>query len=240
MAKKKPAKEKRALAARPPAAPADAPRAINTSALMAKLTHQTRQESLIPLGDKPIIGADLDAIRSAMGLPVDDAKYLFGISGNRWNLYKRHRKYMSVPLAKPALALLVRYLNKNPDKSIIPTYPTATELHTLVGGHMKTLSVLMGMEGAAGYRWIKRSKHMSPSVRRLSYFLKLELQAGRFDEWREMVETEARARGVTDIFQSGAWTTPESRTKTKVRRPGVQYGRPPNPNKKPKKASAGE
>ncbi|CAN0440924.1 unnamed protein product, partial [Ectocarpus sp. 13 AM-2016] len=34
--------------------------------------------------DRPVLGSDLHALKNALGLTVDDARWVFGISMNRW------------------------------------------------------------------------------------------------------------------------------------------------------------
>ena len=119
------------------------------------------------------------------------------------------------PLRDPTLALLVRFLEENPNLSVVPEFPGPFEMYKLVSKVQSVdrtrFSVLFGSEALAAYHWLKPGSGVSPAVGRLMLYFKLALQsrdpndrAEVVDQWRSTVTEEAQARGVLDIFRTGA------------------------------------
>jgi hypothetical protein len=171
--------------------------------------------------NRPVLGKDLDSIAQQFGMLVADACWLFGMSITKWMQIVRQNP--EVPLKDPTLALLVRFLADHPELSVIPKFPSAEEMFTLVNKvqevDQKRFSVLFGSEASATYRWLKPGSRMSPAVGRLMFYMKMAMLAASPDKrgemlenWRETVKLEGQARGVEDIFKSGAW-------KPKAKRP---------------------
>jgi hypothetical protein len=120
------------------------------------------------------------------------------------------------PLRDPTLALFIRFLDANPKVPVLPQYPGAAEMFELVNTvqavDQKRFSVMFGSEASATYRWMKPGARMAPSVGRLMYYMRIvlvglppEKRAEMLDRWRETVLLEGRARGVEDIYKTGAW-----------------------------------
>ena len=87
-------------------------------------------------------------------------------------------------------------------------------------GSVAAVSILAGTgsEASATYRWLKPGARMSPAVGRLMYYMKMAMLAASpekrskmLESWRETVQLEGTARGVADIFKSGAWSAKEPR-----------------------------
>jgi hypothetical protein len=164
--------------------------------------------------NRPVLGKDLDAIAQQFGMLVSDACWLFGMSITKW--MQVVRKAPEVPLRDPTLALLVRFLDAHPELNVIPQFPSAAEMFALVNKvqevDQKRFSVMFGSEASATYRWLKPGSRMSPAVGRLMYYMKMAMLAASpekrsqmLESWRETVQLEGTARGVADIFKSGAW-----------------------------------
>ena len=69
-------------------------------------------------------------------------------------------------------------------------------------------------------RKLKPRSRVSPAVGRLMFYFKLALQsrdpndrAEMVDQWRSTVTEESQARGVLDIFRTGAWKAKPERVK---------------------------
>lgn len=168
--------------------------------------------------NRPVLGKDVDAIAQQFGMLVADACWLFGMSITKWMHVVRQKP--DVPLKDPSVALLVRFLANHPELSVIPKFPSAEEMFALVNKvqevDQKRFSVLFGSEASAAYRWLKPGSRMSPSVGRLMFYMKMALLAKSpskrsemLEQWRETVRKEGVARGVDDIFKTGAWTPKE-------------------------------
>lgn len=171
--------------------------------------------------NRPVVGKDLDGVAQNFGILVSDACWLFGLSITDWTRIVRQQP--QEPLRDPTLALLVRFLDAHPEMSVIPKFPTAEEMFQEVNKiqevDQKRFSVLFGSEASAAYRWLKPGSRMSSSVGRLMFYMRMALhsrspskRAELMENWRETVRLEGSARGVDDIFKSGAW-------KPKTKRP---------------------
>lgn len=164
--------------------------------------------------NRPVLGKDLDSIAQQFGMLVADACWLFGMSITKWMQVVRQNP--EVPLKDPTLALLVRFLADHPELSVIPKFPSAEEMYALLNKvqpvDQKRFSALFGSEASATYRWLKPGSRMTPAVGRLMFYMKMAMLAASPDKrgemlenWRETVKLEAQARGVDDIFKTGAW-----------------------------------
>lgn len=164
--------------------------------------------------NRAVLGKDLDEVRKNFGMLVNDACWVFGLSITKWMLIVRqaHDK----PVKDTNLALLVRFLDQHHELEVIPQYPKASEMFEMVNKvqayDQKRFSVLFGSEASATYRWLKPGAKITPAVSRLMYYMRMvllsssvEKRATMMENWRETVEAEARARGVEDIFKTGAW-----------------------------------
>lgn len=173
----------------------------------------------------PVIGEDINALRDVLGLSTGDACWLYGISMTRWMEMTSNRLGHKDPVPNPTLALMVRALSSRPDISPIPVAPSAEEILGMINElgetvDKKRLAIMFGCEGSSGYRWITMRGKISPVLERLFLVFRMLLksalaksagQAIKFlDEWDEMVEDEARHRGISDIFSVGKWNVNEA------------------------------
>lgn len=160
---------------------------------------------MIP-ANRPVIGHDLEDLREKLALSVTDLCWLFGLSMPNWGKIKREGEK---PVKDPAVALLTRFLDQYPEFCPIPRHPDPNEIAEMMPGlSRKTLGIALGREASAGYRWVVQGGRTSPILNRLMLVLSQRMnqtstQAWR--DWQEMVQVEARARGVSNIWKSGSW-----------------------------------
>lgn len=172
---------------------------------------------MIPI-TRPVIGRDLEEIKQLLGLSAGDTCYLLGLSITKWTSLVR--TFPDEPLKDPTLALLVRFLDKYPEMSIMPVYPTATEMYEMFKSLVPSMdqrrfSVLFGAERAACSRWLRTGgSRISPDLARLMLYLRNQLlalpeedRAQAIHEWADVVDLEGKARGVSNVFKVGRWTT---------------------------------
>ena len=170
--------------------------------------------------NRPVIGQDLDDVRQAYGLSVADACWLFGLSITKWSQMVRGSEENpdapNEPIKDPTLALLIRFLDTFNDVEAVPSLPTAEEMFELLNSSKSTpkkeMSILLGSEETATYRWTELGTRQPPAVGRLMYFLRLKLlgcsTTQRIDfmsKWESIVRIEGTARGVDDVFKAGSW-----------------------------------
>ena len=167
---------------------------------------------------RPVLGKDLDTVRQQHGLLTSDACWLFGLSMTRWMQIVRQGP--ELPVKDPTLALLVRFLDENPESLFLPKFPTVEEVYSLVEstqadkkGLPQRFSVFLGSEASATNRWRRGAgTRQSPAVLRLMLCLKSamlarqpESRAELIDNWRKTVDAEGVARDVDDVFREGKW-----------------------------------
>lgn len=175
---------------------------------------------MIP-SNRPVIGADLLDLRERLQLKSQDIAWLLGLSMTKWMMIVN--KDRNQPVKDPTLALVVRVLDEFPELNPIPRAPSAAEIMSLADAEIpkssdeqefpltkKKLSILFGAEASSGYRWLETDSGISPVLGRLfSLFQRGNSMAGSraaFNQrWVDRVETEARARGISEIFRWGRW-----------------------------------
>jgi hypothetical protein len=176
------------------------------------------KQQIIPT-DRPVQGRDLQTVASLLGLNTTDACWLFGVSMTKWMHIVNKLAYE--PVRNPTHALLVRALANDNDASPLPPMPQAEEVFDAIQKNMasidkKRVSLMFGREASGGYRWLTKGSKISPSLGRLFYvFMKQYMPAIQkptaavrmLDRWNELVEIEAKARGVDSIWTSGRWNT---------------------------------
>lgn len=145
----------------------------------------------------------------------------------------------------PHLALLVRFLDLEPETPLFPPAPHPAELFEYFNKHLSTenklsvteFAVLFGYQGTVGSRWLMGSKLLRVP-RQLMYFLWKRLEEmPRGDReayilnWIEVVREEGKARGVPDPLKYKTWNREvyEKRSKSSGKR-----GRKPGYKVKPK------
>lgn len=175
--------------------------------------------------NRPVLGKDLDAMRQSFGITTTDALFLFGLSITRW-MYAVRRD-AELPLADTSLALLLRFMDQNPDLFLLPKFPTPPDVFDSIKEHVQMhprhFSLIMGAESTASNRWLSGSGRQSPSVMRLLWYVNEALnqasgkpsQANQSAEGLDpeelierLIETaklEATLRGTPDLFKAGRW-----------------------------------
>lgn len=174
-------------------------------------------------GFRPVMGKDLATIAQGFGLKSADSIALFGLSITKWGALINGEPDKAV--SDLSLALLVRFLDNNPDLAIGPKYPGVAEMfeliNTITPTDQKTFSILFGSDATAAYRWLKKGSSMSPAVERLMFHLKNHIlskpakpehiRLAALTEWQETVALEASLRGSEDIFRTGKWFSKNGR-----------------------------
>lgn len=174
---------------------------------------------------RPVRGEDLDALRDALGLSTSDACWLYGLSMPAWTkIAKRDDPKEELhgarkPLANVTLALLVRVLQKYPEMCPVMPAPSAEEVFNTIAQSQpeidrKRMAIMFGCEASSGYRWLTTNSDLGPVLVRLyKMFMRYHeetkdsLRKGEklIKDWEKMVEAEAEARGVTNVFSRGRW-----------------------------------
>lgn len=178
--------------------------------------------------NRPVCGADMERLRQKLGVTVEDMCYMIGISMPRWGLLVRRNG--DKPLRDVTTSLIVRYIDKHIDDSYLPKMPTPHDLfermesdqvviNALGSVNMKTISVMLGRESTSGHRWLVTGRGPSPSILRASLVISNILSGSNpeigLQEWLGVINEEARARGVSDIWKAGKWTAGGTRTPKK-------------------------
>lgn len=175
---------------------------------MTKLSEQsgrpTRIGHVIP-NDRPVLGNDLEKLQYALGATVDEMRWLLGINAKYWNLYTKIAPRETVP--KPALALLVRFYGEYPDAVPLRPRLNPQAVYEALGGTLKRLSLRLGTNETTGHRWIRKQTGFAPTTERLAHHM---LEMSKDDKgiaaWEALVEKEAKARGIDDIWAAGSWS----------------------------------
>lgn len=133
-----------------------------------------------------------------------------------------------LPLRNVSLALLVRVLTKYPRVCPIPAPMEATTVYQALQKvrsniDKKRFAVMFGCEASSGHRWITREGKIGPALARtFKIFMMImgDLEADGskearqnveefLDYWDHIVEVEASARGVQNVFSVARWKEPE-------------------------------
>ena len=189
---------------------------------------------------KPYVtGFDLDDVRQTMGLSTADACWLFAMSISTWSQTVRGTAACpTLPqqqISNPTTALLIRLADAFPNALSIPTMPNVDEFSKLIelvtGEELtkKRLSILLGNEETAAYRWTMRGTRPPDSIKRLMYGLQRLLLSTQdlrerrklLEQWESIVSIEASSRGVPDVFRTGSWSkTCKRRRMSSVKKAG--------------------
>lgn len=167
--------------------------------------------------DTPVSYADLEDLREKIGVSSPSLfAQLFGqvTASPAWRKWRKSTRDQGKP-APPQLAFLIRWLDANPSKAWLESWPTPKQAFDHLRTLDKTMTLrefayLMGLEQSAGYRMVRSSD--SPRMgfnatrvigHRLLYVLMSFKTKEELDQWREIVRTEAMARGLHDTIT--AW-----------------------------------
>lgn len=184
----------------------------------------------------PITGAVLEDLREHLGLTTTDFAWMFGLVMYKWTQMKSTDEKKRNPttgllpandpsLVDPSVALYARWLFRHPDAVPIPRLPDVTEVFNNLNDHRraegkpeiprKSLALAMGRESSAGYRWMMQSSNPPPGVQRIGKAIQDRIEADGsadvWDEWCQVVDEEARVRGIDNVWRVGNWQKPERR-----------------------------
>lgn len=168
------------------------------------MTNNPSDPAPIP-SDRPVLGRDLETLQQRLACPTMRLCALLGVSLSTWTEWKNQPEQ---PLPSPA-ALLVRLYDRFPFLLLPDPTPEALRqaLMQREGRPMTLveLSLLLGRECTAGYRWKTRSPPSATVVSLIESLLRLLETEESFEEYRRLVEAEARARGIVDIWAQQTW-----------------------------------
>jgi len=171
----------------------------------------------------PITGNDLEDLRRILGISVTDLTFLFGFSMPQWG---RVKKAANSPVRDPAVALLVRWWLKHPETCPIHQAPSPTFVRDSINDALarnkkdgdnasapgpiskKDFGLSFGREMSAGYRWTRDNGRLPPVLNRLLTIAQEQINRNPetfWEEWIELVEEEAGARGIDDLWTEGNW-----------------------------------
>lgn len=154
--------------------------------------------------DRPVIGVDIELMRSATGFKVDELRWVLGLSLAQWLEYtKRHP---NKPISNPTVALLLRLYTAKPH--LIPLPPSADPVRIMKKADIsqRRLSLMLGKQATSAGKWIKEGAELSGNVRRLAKHLEdIAEDPDALAQWESMVEQEASLRGVPDIWKQQGW-----------------------------------
>lgn len=164
---------------------------------------------------KPVTGADLEALKYRLGLNEQETYQLLQIPHNRWNVITKNPE---VPIDDVCIAIMVRYFDAHPDDPLVPKKINPADLYekldkrTKSGFTLKKFAILHGREGSSGYRLKQLSGKPSPQLGRLmSIINRLFDQKGEagLKIITKIVDAEALARNKPDIWKTGRWGSDE-------------------------------
>ncbi|PKU21957.1 hypothetical protein [Telmatospirillum siberiense] len=170
----------------------------------------------------PITGNDLEDLRKILGLSVTDLTFLFGFSMPHWGKIK---KAADNPVRDPAVALLARWWLAHPETCPIHQSPTPAFVRDSINEILATdplgedaplngpvskkdFGLSFGREMSAGYRWTRDNGKVPPVLNRLLTIAQEQINRNPETFWKEwigLVEEEAKARGIDDLWAEGNW-----------------------------------
>tara|TARA_R110001583_G_scaffold18497_11_gene73508 strand:+ start:1298 stop:1822 length:525 start_codon:yes stop_codon:yes gene_type:complete len=155
--------------------------------------------------DRPVIGMDLELMRTAMGFKVDEAKWVFGLNQVQWRRYTVDE--LMVPISNPTVALLLRLFSRRPDLIPFPPAADPEKLMEMASLNRRRLSLMLGKDASAANKWLNQGVELSGNVRRLAKLLENAIveDPAWADEWIGEVDREAQRRGIPDLWHAGGW-----------------------------------
>jgi hypothetical protein len=168
----------------------------------------------MPVDNSPVNWHYLEDLRNQLGLLVFEFCTLFGISMVKWSDMKRNP---GAPVPDAAIALLARIIRDDPSLSWIPVFPTPKDVFDKLERICATrgqnvshrqFSIANGRDSSTTNRWIAYGHPPGPFATRLIHTLQKTLTNKGYEgwmEWQDHVDAEAQARGIPDIWMTGAW-----------------------------------
>lgn len=167
--------------------------------------------SAIPT-DRMVLGCDLETLQKRLNSSAQRCCALLGIRFNIWSDWKREP---DKPIPNPGVCLLIRLLDAFPFLAEVPySADNLRDALTRKYGRRFTkteVALMLGRQASAYTRWGTRSAPTDVIVNLTAFLVELlETEPlGAFDYYRELVEREARARGIKNLWEERTWRTRE-------------------------------
>ena len=176
--------------------------------LLADAGSEAVPESTIPT-NRPVLGRDIDALPKRLQCGIQRCCALLGISYNSW---QKIVKQPDEPVSIISIALAARLLDAFPYLAA-PPYSPEDLLSRLQekSGHRTSraeVALMLGRQATSFSHWGNTEVAPAEVVVNLSaYLVEIldELSLDAFEHYRSLVEQEAKARGIEDIWQRGTW-----------------------------------
>ena len=175
---------------------------------------------------EPLTGQRLALLQSRLRVAVVDLSYFLGLSMNRWGTFIHG--HADTPLPNPSVALLARHFQAHPEQVPDPGNVQPKALFERIreidpAYTLRRFALLMGAEAASGHRWVERGGGTSLPVERLMSRLWEALSGPAAEaalrEFERRAESEARSRGIANIWQHGHWQAGASGIQGKTEAP---------------------
>lgn len=171
-----------------------------------------------PLRERLLVAGDIETIKNACELEIQDSLYHLGISQKKWGDLMKSDPL--TPIRDPSLSILMRLYYQHPEDldavrlPMVPIDDVFEELNDPANNVPRTLhpdevALLLGFTPACVQRWRLNTDapnkvvNYSPQQQRLIAHFYQELKAGRFNDWYRIVMVEAQVRGIKNIWESG-------------------------------------
>lgn len=161
-------------------------------------------------GDPLMIGQKLKGLDDRVGMfhgktmPQATLRQNLGqLTATRFNTLSMER---GEELVDPSLAILMRVFDKYPNLCPLFPYVEIEVLMEKCGIESKReLSLLLGRDQVSATRYTAKGskKSPSPTTMMLTYIMYLFNEAGRLDEYRDIVRQEAKFRGTDNLTSTG-------------------------------------
>ncbi|MCP3945001.1 MAG: hypothetical protein GY710_26485 [Desulfobacteraceae bacterium] len=171
-----------------------------------------------------ITGADLQELKDLLGVTLLDLIWVCGIKSfsspkGKWKISGERS---DLPILQPSLTILIRYLKKYPEESMLPAMPAFMDVYDKVEPFFDDLSLgrfgvermgpLLGVGYGAPVEWKKGMKKPALAVQRLLYVINQAVTKRGikgFKEYLEIVEMEAFHReniSLLKLLEKGTWS----------------------------------
>jgi hypothetical protein len=160
---------------------------------------------LMPIpDDRPVLNDDIENVRGMYNLRNNEIKELFGISDAKITTMKKRPQD---PVDDPTVAIILRIFTKRPElfvERLVPSYDLKGIIHWL-GGVDRHVGVYLGRNFFSGYRYMQKGQKGTVSINIVKGLLVRFLKEDKLTDYIDVLQTEARARGIADIFEHGKW-----------------------------------
>lgn len=164
--------------------------------------------------DRPVTPRDLVNLRKKLGLRTTDFLYLLNISMLKWCNINRD---LDRPVKDPAIAILARILDADPNASIIPKAPSPKDVLDQIRSFTpyatmpyRSFGIYFGRDSSASYRWLNQKTPAGPTAERLLLMMEKSIEKQGLqgiDWWKDIVNIESKARGIENVWLEGMWAS---------------------------------